>query len=157
MIRPSVRLFTESTEVVPFDRKSPKMVVKYMKFRHDGIQKRRTISPFRDLLADTRKHAAMALNESHGLPQRLSKRLSDLGMFSRNYAEELVRSGVFFVDNKRVTDPSVIVGQDSALSLHFHKNTPLLLPNNLKLWLYHKPPGCTLTKEPYDVLCGNKE
>jgi len=150
-IKPSLRFFTNSTEIIPFDRKSPQMIVKYMRFRNQIPKKRKAASPLKELLKATEEQALTSLKESNNLPQRLSKRLSDLGMFSRHYAEELIRAGVFFVDNKRVNDPSIIVGQDSSLTLRLPKKILFPLPLNLKLWLYHKPSGCTITKESHDV------
>jgi 23S rRNA-/tRNA-specific pseudouridylate synthase len=125
--------------------------MQYIKFKHRVTNPHKTLSPLKELLKDTKKQALISLKESHDLPQRLSKCLSDLGLFSRHYAEELIKAGVFFVDNKRVHDPTIIVGQDANFSFNLNKHVLFPLPLNVKLWLYHKHSGCIITKDSDDV------
>ena len=126
-IKPYMRKFATNTQVIPFDRGSPQMVAKYRIFRNEGISKRRTISPLQSLLNETKQHVALARKQSHDVPQRFSKRLSDLGMFSRNYAETLIRDGIFFVDGKRITDPSIVISNTSSLAIHFPSKVQVIL------------------------------
>ena len=153
IVSQSIRYSSTQTAVIPFKRNSPKLIAKYLKFRCDGIKKARTSSPLNDLLAETKKKVITTLQRHSGTPQRFSKHLAELGLFSRNQAEELVKAGLFHVDGKRLTDPTVMLNQESSLSIYFPAKFHVPLPLNLKLWLYKKPKGVVTVRNTDDVFC----
>jgi len=149
------RLFYHSkpaqTSVIPFNRKSPELIAKYIRFRNEGIKKYRTKSQLDELMELNYKQILENIQKVDNTPQRLSKHLSNLGLFSRHHAEEIIRSGIFYVDSKKIVDPTLMINQNTNLSIYFPTKFDIPIPNNIKLWLYHKPMGSLMQKIEFDV------
>ena len=130
--------------IVQFDRSSPALVKRYLEYKKPKMKNKPTASPLKAVIEPNQALLSRNYEISQNKPERLSKHLSDLGVFSRNQAEEIVRSGIFYIDGKQITDPSMVIVHNSSMQIKFPPRFNVPLPNNVKLWLYHKPAATTV-------------
>ncbi len=133
--------------VQPYYRESAAMIVRYQKFLGLGPKKQKSISALQAHLESQKLPIAKNFERTNGGPARLSKHLAELCIFSRNQADDIIKSGIFYVDGKRVTDPTLVVDKANSLRILFPPKFDVPLPSNLKLWLYHKPIGMTASHD----------
>ncbi|CAI2366152.1 unnamed protein product [Moneuplotes crassus] len=76
--------------------------------------------------------------DSFAKPERLSKRLSRLGICSRRQAERMIQQGIVKVDGQLI-DQNVPVSEHQKIQIGTNK--PFLIPHkpDTRIWLYHKP------------------
>jgi len=72
--------------------------------------------------------------------ERLSKRLSRLGVCSRRQAERLIGLGMVKVDGKIVTS-NTPVDINNSIKINSEKGFKTPVPQNSRIWLYYKPAG----------------
>lgn len=76
--------------------------------------------------------------------ERLSKRLSRLGVASRRHAEKLISQGMIQVDGKTVSSNVPVDGQSQ---IRVTSKTGMYTPvkEGTRIWLFHKPRGMVTT------------
>ena len=76
--------------------------------------------------------------------ERLSKRLSRLGVASRRHAEKLIAQGMIQVDGKIVTS-NVPVNGESQIRVTSKTGMYTPVKEGTRIWLFHKPRGMVTT------------
>lgn len=77
-------------------------------------------------------------------PERVSKRLSRMGICSRRMAEQLIEKGMVRVDGKTI-DHNLQVTNENLLQISAKTGVYTPVKENTKIWLYHKPRECVTT------------
>ncbi len=72
-------------------------------------------------------------------PERISKRLSRVGICSRREAERMIAEGRVMVNGKKLKDPVCLVTSEDAIKVD---GALIPLPDDTRLWRFHKPTGC---------------
>jgi hypothetical protein len=81
-------------------------------------------------------------------PERLSKRLARLGVTSRRQADKLIELGMIKIDGKTVNE-NTLVDDTSSIQVYGKNGYKTPIPQNAKIWLFHKPAGLVSTyKDP---------
>jgi len=76
--------------------------------------------------------------------ERLSKRLSRLGVCSRRQAERMMSAGMLKVDGK-IVDQNTLVDDKNFIQISSPKGWYTPTKENTKIWLFHKPRGLITT------------
>jgi hypothetical protein len=77
-------------------------------------------------------------------PERLSKRLARLGITSRHQAEKLIELGMVKVNGKTANE-NLQVDDTSQIQVYSKTGYKTPIPQNTKIWLFHKPIGLVST------------
>jgi len=78
--------------------------------------------------------------------ERIAKRLARAGVCSRRDAERMIESGRVSVDGKVLTSPALNVTDGNVILVD---GKPLDVPEETRLWRYHKPAGTiTTSRDP---------
>ena len=72
-------------------------------------------------------------------PERISKRMSRVGICSRRDAERMIAEGRVAVNGKKLIDPVCLVTSDDSIKVD-GKLIPM--PDETRVWRFHKPAGC---------------
>ena len=77
-------------------------------------------------------------------PERVSKRLSRMGICSRRVAERLIEQGMVQVDGKIIQD-NVSVTNANLLQVSAKSGIYTPVKENTRIWLFHKPQNIVTT------------
>ena len=82
--------------------------------------------------------------ESFNKPERVSKRLSRMGICSRRIAEKLIEQGMIKVDGKTINENTSVTNENL---LQVSAKTGVYTPvkENTRIWLFHKPMNMVTT------------
>ena len=78
--------------------------------------------------------------------ERLSKRLSKLGVCSRRQAEKLIEKGMVKVDGKNVFS-NVPVNLETNIQIYTKKGYQMPFNESVKIWAFYKPQGYVCTSK----------
>lgn len=71
-------------------------------------------------------------------PVRIAKAMARAGIASRRECERIIESGAVMVNGDTITSPALNITPDDTVTVY---GTPLPKPENLRVFLYHKPSG----------------
>lgn len=83
--------------------------------------------------------------------ERLSKRLSSLGVCSRREAEKLILKGLIKVDGQ-VVNHNVPVTVNSNIQLYRNKGYTIPIKQSIKVWAFYKPSGMVCYRKDLRVI-----
>lgn len=127
-----------------FDRFNEEYVATYMSERklQKGIQKNKEMSPSGQAPLDDFINVTNV--EQFLKPERVSKRLSRMGICSRRVAERLIEEGMVKVDGK-IIDSNVSVTNENLLQVSSKSGIYTPVKENTRIWLFHKPTNMVTT------------
>ena len=95
------------------------------------------------------------MTETINKEERISKRLSRVGICSRREAERWIAKGRVTVDGVQISTPATLVSKGSLIIVDGKK---IPKPEPTRLWRYHKPAGILSTnQDPTERTLQNKE
>lgn len=116
---------------------------------HNAIKKQKNLSAKNNKI-DHSSFSEKNLKE-FSIEERLSKRLSRLGVCSRRQGERLIAEGIVYVDGKQV-ESNIAVGENNHISIKTKGRQYVPEKQSMQLWLYHKPPGLITTQNDPQVI-----